>query len=322
MTRATTLARLAFAGALAFFGACPPGLAQNTRVVVPGPPGGFADIAVRLTTERLQQSLGNPVVIEHRPGAGGTVGLEFLRNARADGATVGMINLSAAANESLVKGKSFSLLADFEPIGQYAWLANVLIVNPALPADSIPALIEYLKKQAQASYASGGIGSPGHLTGELFKARTGLAMTHVPYKGAPPAVTAVVAGEVALMFATASSAIGQIRGGKLRALAVTTAERLQQLADVPTLAQAGFGDINVTDWVGLVAPKGTPPEARDKLHRAFLAAFSDAEAQERLRNATIVPAAKPLGPAEFGAFLKSEIDKWGKVVREANISQN
>jgi tripartite-type tricarboxylate transporter receptor subunit TctC len=315
-----TFARVAFTAAVLAV-APPAALAQATRVVVPGPPGGYADIVVRLASEPLQHSLGNPVVIEHRPGAGGVVGLEFLKNARPDGATVGMINLSAAANETLVKGKSYALLADFEPLGQYAWLANVLIVNPALGADSVAALLETLRKQGQASYSSGGVGSPGHLTGELFKARTGLALTHVPYKGAPPAVTAVMSGEVALMFATASAAIGQVRGGRLRALAVTTAERIGQLPDVPTLAEAGLGGINVTDWVGLVAPKGTPPEARERIHRAFAGAFADPGAQEKLRGATILPLARPLDGRAFGAFLQSEVEKWGKVVREAGIAQ-
>jgi tripartite-type tricarboxylate transporter receptor subunit TctC len=182
--------------------------------------------------------------------------------------------------------------------------------------------VDALKAKGGAPYASGGVGSPAHLVGEMFRLRTGLPLTHVPYKGAPPAVTSVVAGETVLMFATASAAIAQVRGGKARALAVTVAERLPQLPDVPTLAEAGFTDFNVTDWVGILAPKGTPPETRERIHRAFVAAFADAEAQERLRNATILPAAKPLGPAEFADFLRREVDKWAKVVREAGISAN
>jgi tripartite-type tricarboxylate transporter receptor subunit TctC len=166
------------------------------------------------------------------------------------------------------------------------------------------------------------VGSPAHLVTELFRGRTGLALIHVPYKGAPPAVTSVLAGETAFMFATASAAIGQVRGGKVRALAVTTAERLAQLPEVPTLAEAGFADFNVTDWAGLVAPKGTPPEARDRLHRAFQGAFADPEVARKLREATILPAAKALGPAEFGGFLRAEVEKWAKVVREAGIAPN
>lgn len=314
--------RAALAVSLLAAAAAPAALAQATRIVVPGPPGGFADIAVRLTSERLQQALGTPVVIEHKPGAGGTVGLEYLRNQKPDGATLAMINLSAAANETLVKGKSWNLLTDFEPVGQYAWLANVLIVHPSVPGDSLRAMVDGLKAKGGASYASGGVGSPAHLVTELFRGRSGLALTHVPYKGAPPAVTSVVAGETAFMFGTASAAIGQVRGGKVKALAVTTAERLAQLPDVPTLAEAGYGDMNVTDWAGLVTPKGTPPEARDRIHRAFAAAFADPEAMKRLREATILPLPKATGGAEFGAFLKSEVDKWAKVIREAGITPN
>ncbi|MBL8382897.1 MAG: hypothetical protein JNM90_07490 [Burkholderiales bacterium] len=296
--------------------------AQATRIVVPGPPGGFADITVRLIGERLQKDLGTPVVIEHKPGAGGTVGLDYLRNQRADGLTLGMINLSAAANESIVRRKSFALMSDFESIGQYAWLANILIVHPAQPGASLGAFIAALKARANTNYSSGGVGSPAHLASELFRSRTGVALTHVPYKGAPPAVTAVVAGEVAFMFGTASAAIAQVRGERVRALAVTTSERLRQIPDVPTLAEAGLSDFNITDWVGLVAPRGTPFETRERVHRAFAAAFADPAIRERLREATILPAAAPLGPADFNVFLRAEIDKWAKVVREANISQD
>ena len=317
-----TPSRLAGLAALVLALAAQAAAAQAVRIVVPGPPGGFADIAVRITADRLQQGLGAPVVIEHRPGAGGTVGLEYLKGARPDGTTIAMINLSPTVNESLVKGKSYALLADFEPVGQYAWLANVLIVNPSIAATSVPQLVEVLKAKGGAHYASGGVGSPGHLVGEMFRLRTGVPLTHVPYKGAPPAVTSVVAGETVLMFATASSAIAPIRGGQVRALAVTVRERMGQLPDVPTLAEAGFGDFNVTDWAGILAPKGTPPEARERIHRAFVAAFADADAQERLRNATILPMAQPLGSAEFADFLKREVDKWAKVVSEAKISAN
>jgi tripartite-type tricarboxylate transporter receptor subunit TctC len=296
--------------------------AQATRIVVPGPPGGFADIAVRLTSDRLQRSLGTTVVIDHRPGAGGTVGLEYLRSAKPDGATLGMINLSAAANETLVKGKSYGLLEDFDPVGQYAWLANVLIVHPSVPGDTLAALVEGLKKGGGANFSSGGVGSPGHLVGELFRIRSGVRLTHVPYKGAPPAVAAVVSGEVALMFATASAAIGQIRGGRVRALAVTTGERLAQLPEVPTLAQAGLSELNVTDWVAIVVPRGTAMETRERLHWAFQGAFADPESASRLREATILPAARALGPAEAGAFLKAEVEKWARVVRESGIPVN
>lgn len=290
------------------------------KIVVGGPPGGLFDIALRNVTAELEKSLGSTVVIDNKPGAGGAVAIEYVRNAKPDGLTVAMINVAAAANESIIRNKGYNLLTDLEPVGMYVYPSNILIVHPDIKATTVPALVDTLKARGSANYSSGGIGSPGHLSGEMFKARTGVPATHVPYKGAPPAVLAVVSGEVAYMFATASSAIGQVTGGKVRALAVTTNERLAQLPDVPTMTEAGLPDFNVSDWAGFVVPKGTPPETRDRLHAAFSAAFTNPEARERLRKATFVPVGKPLGPAEFGAFLHAEVDKWAKVVRDAKIT--
>lgn len=290
------------------------------KIVVGGPPGGLFDIVLRNINEKLERGLGSPVVIDNRPGAGGAVALEFVRTAKPDGLTVGMINVAAAANESIIKNKAYNLLGDFEPVGMYVIPTNLLIVNPGVPADSVKALVATLKSAGTSNYASGGIGSPGHLAGEMFKARTGVPVTHVPYKGAPPAVLAVVSGEVAFMFATASSAIGQVGPGKVKALAVTTNERLPQLPDVPTMAEAGFVDVNVSDWAGFVLPKGTPAATRDRLHAALSAAFADPEVRERLRKATFIPLQSPLGPEGFGAFLRAEVDKWEKVVRESRIT--
>jgi tripartite-type tricarboxylate transporter receptor subunit TctC len=292
------------------------------KVVVGGPPGGLFDIALRILSEQVGRELGSTVVIENKPGAGNTVALTYVKNAKPDGQTVAMINVAAAANESIIRKRGYDLLADFEPVGMYAHPANILIVNPALQANGLTQLVGLLKARGSPSnYSSGGVGSPGHLAGEMFKARTGVPLAHVPYKGAPPAVLAVVTGEVALMFATASSAIGQIKGGKVRALAVTTAERLPQLPELPTMSEAGLADFNVSDWVGFLLPKSTATAVRDRLHAVLARAFTDPGLSERLRNATFVPAARPLGPAEFGAFLRTEVDRWAKVVKEANISQ-
>ncbi len=292
------------------------------KFVVGGPPGGLFDIMLRHISERLSRDLGATVVIENKPGAGGAVALDFVKNAKPDGLTVGTLNVAGAANESIIKTKGYNLLTDFEPVGMYLYPTNILIVNPGIQAANVTELITVLKAKGSTNYSSGGVGSPGHLSGEVFKARTGVPATHVPYKGAPPAVMAVVSGEVAYMFATASSAIGQVGPGKVRALAVTTAERLPQLPDVPTVAEAGLVDFNVSDWVGFVLPKGTDVAIRDKLHAALTAAFADPEARDRLRKATFVPADPPLGPKEFDAFLHAEVDKWAKVVREAKISGN
>ena len=321
--RRTWMGRFAALGfALAVWPAAQAQPQPVVRIVVGGPPGGLFDIVLRNVSERLERELGSTVVIDNKPGAGGAVALALVKDAKPDGLTVGMINVAAAANESIIKNRSYNLLTDFEPVGLYVFPANILIVNPELPATTVPALIDVLKARGNLSYSSGGVGSPGQLAGEMFKARTGAPATHVPYKGAPPAVLAVVTGEVAYMFATASSAIGQVTPGKVRALAVTTAERLPQLPDVPTMAEAGLVDFNVSDWAGFVLPKGTPAATRDRLHAALAAAFADPAAQERLRRATFLPAAKPLGPAEFGPFLRAEVDKWAKVVREAKIGQD
>jgi tripartite-type tricarboxylate transporter receptor subunit TctC len=291
------------------------------RVVVGGPPGGLFDIALRIVMDRLQRELGQTVVIENRPGAGGAVALAAVRGAKPDGLTAAMINVAAAANESIIPNRGYDLFADFEPVGMYAHPSNILIVHPAIGADSVPALVQALRARTTPTpYSSGGVGSPGHLAGEMFRLRTGVPVTHVPYKGAPPAVLAVATGEVAFMFATASSAIGQIQAGKVRALAVTTSERLPQLADLPTMAQAGLADFHVGDWMGVVLPRGVSPQVRDRLHGAFAAAFTDPEAGERLRKATFIPAAPVLGPAEFGAFLRAEASKWAVVVRDARIA--
>lgn len=314
------IGRIAAAAALALTAAAH---AQPvTKIVVGGPPGGLFDIAIRNISERLERGLGSTIVIDNKPGAGGAVAVEFVKNAKPDGLTVGMINVAAAANETIIRNKGYDLLADLEPVGMYAYPTNILIVHPSITATTVPALVAELKVRGTVNYSSGGVGSPGHLAGEMFKARTGVPATHIPYKGAPPAVLAVVAGEVSYMFATASTAIGQIGPGKVRAIAVTTSERLPQLPDVPTMTQAGLADFNVSDWVGFVLPKGASAATRDKLHAALRDAFTDADARERLRKATFVPVGQPLGPSEFGVFLRAEVDKWAKVVRDANIKQD
>jgi len=303
------------AGALTAFAQAP-----VTRIVVGGPAGGNTDIAARLVADKLAQSLGGPVVIENKPGAGGVVAAEFVKNAKPDGTTIALVTASNAANETIMKSKSYSLVADLEPVGLYAWLANVLIVAPSVKAGSLQELIAELKGKP-TNYASGGIGSPGHLSGETFRLRTGLPLTHVPYKGAPPAVLSVVTGETAFMFATASAALPQIKGGKVRALAVTSSARLSELADVPTLAEAGLGTIDVRDWVGFVVPKGTPKETRDRLHRAFAEAFGDPGVRERLQRSTMLAATPSLDPEAFRSFLAEDVAKWARTVREAGITQ-
>lgn len=299
----------------------PPAHSQTPalRIVVGGPAGGNTDIAARLASDKLAAILGGPVVVENRPGAGGTVAADAVRNAKPDGATVALVTAANAANETLIRNKATSLVADLEPVGLYAWLSNVLIVTPSIPARDVPALVAALKAKNGVNYASGGVGSPGHLSGEMFRLRTGVSMAHVPYKGAPPAVLSVVTGETALMFATASAALPQVQGGKVQALAVTSRQRLAALPDVPTFAEAGLAGFDVQDWVGFVVPKGTPADVREKLHRAFAEAYGDATVRERLEKNTMAAAAPPLGPEAFRAFLAQDVAKWEKLIRDADI---
>jgi tripartite-type tricarboxylate transporter receptor subunit TctC len=289
------------------------------RLVVGGPAGGNSDLAARLASDKVSQIMGTAVVVENRPGAGGGIAVEAVKNAKPDGTVVGVINAINTANETLTRNKGFNLLTDVEPVGLYVWLANVLIVTPALPASSVTELVGVLKARPATDYASGGSGSPGHLSGETFKLRTGVAMTHIPYKGAPPAVLSVITGETALMFSTASAALPQIKAGKVKALAVTSKSRLSELPDVPTLAEAGFESIDVADWIGFIVPKGTPNDVKQKLHQALTAAYADPAVREKLEKSTMQAAQPPLGPAAFGEFLAKDVAKWAKTIQEANI---
>lgn len=289
------------------------------RLVVGGPAGGNSDLAARLASDKLSQLLGAPVVIENRPGAGGGIAVEAVKNAKPDGTVVGVINAINTANETLTKNKSFNLLTDVEPVGLYVWLANVLIVTPAIPASSVKELVGVLKSRPMTDYASGGSGSPGHLSGETFKLRTGVALTHIPYKGAPPAVLSVITGETSFMFSTASAALPQIKTGKVKALAVTSKSRLSELPDVPTLAEAGFETIDVADWIGVIVPKGTPANVKDKLHQALSAAYADPAVRDKLEKSTMQAAQPPLGPAAFGEFMAKDVAKWAKTIQDANI---
>ena len=289
------------------------------RLIIGGPAGGNSDLAARLASEKLGQAMGTTVVVENRPGAGGGIAVEAVKNAKPDGTVVGVINAINTANETLTRNKSFNLLSDLEPVGLYVWLANVLIVTPAIPATSVSELIGVLKARPTTDYASGGSGSPGHLSGETFKLRTGVAMTHIPYKGAPPAVLSVITGETSLMFSTASAALPQIKAGKVKALAVTSKSRLGELPDVPTLAEAGFETIDVADWIGFVVPKGTPSDVKQKLHQALSAAYADPAVRDKLEKSTMQAAQPPLGPAAFGEFLARDVAKWAKTIEQANI---
>lgn len=323
---AKKLSRRSLMTMVSAFGACAPALAQTgssqsvLQIVVGGPPGGLFDVALRIVSEDLGRALGQTVVIENKPGAGTAVSLAYAKNAKPDGRTIVMVNVAAAANESLIKSRSYRLFDDFDPVGMYAYPTNILIVNPQLGVRDVKELIQSVRSRNGSNYSSGGIGSPGHLAGEVFKAHTGIPVTHVPYRGAPPAVLAVTSGEVDFMFSTASSTVAQIESGQVKALAVTTPERLPMFPAVPTMTEAGLTDFNVTDWTGFLAPKNTPIEVRARIRTALDGAFTGRENQDKLRKAAFIPINPPLGPDQFDMFMRQEVGKWAKVIAEAGIT--
>ena len=281
--------------------------------------GGTGDTLARMLGEKLAQLWGQPVVVENRVGASGTIALEAVARAAPDGYTLGMLNFAHVVAAELIK-LPFKIEADFAPIAGIAQQANILVVNPALPINSVPQLIEYAKaRPGQLSFASGGAGSPGHVAGELFKQMTGVEMIHVPYKGGPPALQDVVAGHVALMFAPAPPALALIKGGKLRALAVTSGSPSAAMPDLPTLASSGI-DYDVRDWHGLVGPAGMAPALVTKINNDVGKVLAMPEIKDRITAMTGDLLAGT--PADFNRLIAGEAVKWGKVVRQAKITSN
>lgn len=319
--------RLFFAFAVTIFGLSHslPASAQDfpskpVHVLVGFAAGGPTDILARLVGERLSQMWQQPVVVENRPGAGGTIAMETVTRAPADGYTLGMLTLNHVVALELMAKPSFVIDTDLVPVIGIARQGNVLVVNPAIPARNTAGLIAYLKSMAgKVSYASGGIGSPAHVAGELFKLMAGINMTHVPYKGAAPALQDVAAGHVALMFAAAPPALPLVKAGKLRALAVTSDTRMAQMPDLPTLAEAGIV-YDVRDWQGLVVPTGTPAAIVNKLNADVRKILETPEVKARVSSSGGEAAGGT--PSEFATHIKSETMKWSNVVKEAGISIN
>ena len=289
--------------------------AKPARIVVPFPAGGPLDTTARAIAQRLSESWGQGVVVENKPGAGGNIGADFVAKSPADGYTVVMGALSThAVNPSLYAKMPYDAQKDFAPITRVAITPNVLVVNPALPVHSVRELIAYAKANpGKLSFGSGSNGSAGHLAGELFKVDAGIDMVHVPYKGAAPAMQALLAGDTQLMFDNLASAMQQVKAGKLRALAVTTAQRSKLAPDLPTMAEAGVGGFDISTWFGLLAPAGTPPDIVAKWHADVARILSAPDMRERL--AAQGAEAAPDTPVEFARFIASEIAKYARIVK-------
>src|SRR5215510_14910223 len=293
---------------------------RPVTLVVAFPPGGASDVLARILGRKLEQILGQPFVIDNRPGAGGNVAAEVVAHAAPDGYTLlAGNNAILATNAALYKKINFDPEADFAPIGLIGSQANILVVNPALPAQSMGELIALAKANpGKLNFASSGHGLAAHLAGELFKAEAGIDIVHVPYKGAAPALQDVIAGHDQMMFATAASVIGHIEGGRVRALAVTTLKRTRILPDLPTMDEVGLKGFDASSWHGLVAPAGTPPQVIAVLHDAAVKALNDANVEASLGKLGVDIVGDT--PQEFRAYINSEIPKWTAIVKASGAT--
>jgi tripartite-type tricarboxylate transporter receptor subunit TctC len=291
--------------------------ARPVRVIIGFTPGGPTDIAARLISQWLSERLGQPFVIENRPGAGSTIAIEAVVNSQPDGYTLLVVSTSAAVSATFYPNLSFNLIRDIAPVAGIVRMPLVMVVNPSVPAQTVPEFIAYAKANpGTINMASVGNGTTPHMAGELFKMMAGVDMLHVPYRGAAPALTDLLGGRAQVMFEGVLSLTEHIRTGRLRPLAVTTAVRSLVLADVPTVGEFLPG-YEASVWFGVGAPKATSAEIVDKLNKEINAGLADPRLRARLGE--LGGTALAVSPAEFGQLFAEDTDKWGKVVRAANI---
>jgi tripartite-type tricarboxylate transporter receptor subunit TctC len=306
-------------GALVFVGST---VAQSgypnrpIRLIVPFPAGGSVDVTSRALAQKLSEQLGQQVIVDNRPGAGGNIGMDAVAKSTADGYTLGMGALSThAVNPSLFAKMPYDAVKDFEPVSLVVITPNVLVTNPqALAANDVAGIVS-AAKTGKVNCASGSNGSAGHLGCELFKLATGAPVTHVPYKGGGPAMTDLLGGQVQMMFDNMASALPQIKAGKLKAFAVTTPRRSALAPELPTMAEAGIKDFDVFTWWGVFAPAGTPPEIVKRLSAEIGKALAAADLREKWLASGAEPAAST--PEEFRAFIGKELPKYARIVKES-----
>lgn len=291
--------------------------ARPVRIVVPVAAGGANDVTARLIGQWLSERLGQSFFVENRPGAATNVGTEAVIRSAPDGYTLLIAGSNAAINANLFKALSFNFIRDTAPIASIVRVPQLMQVTPSLPVKTVPEFIAYAKANpGKVAMGSGGNGSPAHVVGEYFKQMTGTDLIHVPYRGAAPAVADLISGQIHVAFTELATSLGHVQSGKLRALAVTTAARAQVLPDVPTLSEfiPGF---EASQWIGLVAPKGTPSVIVEKLNGEVNAALADPKVKARF--AELGGVVLPGSPDAFGKLIRDETEKWGKVIRAANI---
>lgn len=290
---------------------------RPVRIIVGYAAGGSNDIVARLIGQWLSERLGQPFIIENRPGAGTNIGTEAVVTAAPDGYTLLMVNPANAINATLYQKLNFVFLRDIAPVARMIRQPLIMLVNPSVPAKTIPEFIDYAKANpGKISMASGGNGSINHLAGELFKMMTGVNLVHVPYRGAGPALADLLGGQVNFLFGGMASSVDHVRAGKLRALAVTTATRSEVLPDIPAVSEVVPG-YEASDWFGLGTPKGTPTEIVDILHNEVNAGLADSRFRARLSD--LGGAVFPGSPADFGKLIADETEKWAEVINFAGI---
>lgn len=288
--------------------------AKPIRMIVGYAPGGATDVIARLVGHKLREALGQPVIIENRPGAGATIASDVAAKSAADGYTIFMSTIANTINTSLYSKLPFDYVRDFAPVTLVATITNVLVLNPAVPAKDLKEFIALAKaKPGQINFASSGSGSSIHLSGELFNTVAGVRLVHVPYKGSAPAVTDLIGGQVQAMFDNLPSALPHIKAGKLRALAVTSNVRSPAAPDIPTMAEAGLPGCEITSWFALVVPAKTPREIVARLNAETVKVLNQADVKEKFAAMGVEPASST--PEALADFIKSETVKWALVVK-------
>ena len=296
--------------------------ARPIKFVVGFPPGGSTDLVTRIVAAQMALELKQPVIVENKPGAGGNIASQFVANAPPDGYTIYLGTLAThGINPVLQKNLPFDHIKDFTMVTQLGYYTNLVLVNPSTPVKTLGDWISYAKKaQRPMNFGSPGSGTSPHLTGEYFKILTGVDLVHVPYKGSGPALTDLVGGQLDVMFDNLPSALGLVQSGKLRALAITSRERVPQLPEVPTAAESGLPDMVVDAWVGVMAPANLPKPILNSLHQAITKSVANPQVRDKLqeRGVTI----RTSRPDEFLAYVKSENDKWSRVVKLSGAQAN
>jgi tripartite-type tricarboxylate transporter receptor subunit TctC len=289
---------------------------KPVRLMVPFAPGGANDVVARIVAVRLSESLGQPVVVDNRGGAGGTIGADIVAKAPPDGHTLLIASMGLAVNAVLYPKLPYDTLKDLAPVTLVGEQPNIVVVHPAVAAKSMSELLALARaKSGQVSYGSGGIGSTSHLVTVLFLQTAKLDMLHIPYKGLGPAITDLLGGQVQLVISNVSTALPHVKAAKLRLLAVTTARRFYMFPDTPTVSESGVPGYESSGWYGMLVTGGTPPAIRAKLHRETTAVLNSAAIREQFGVQGLEPV--PTTPEAFGKLLRNDIDKWAKVIKSS-----